>query len=95
MSERILTMPEAAALGQIVSAAADSAKVARLLESGDVAEGTARAIHTAGSEYRPGPGDDLRDCRLHVTTDHGFEVWWPLSELVPALEETTFVIQPA
>jgi hypothetical protein len=52
-----------------------------------------RSIHSEYRETLPGSGEDVRDCRVWVTTDGGFEVWWPISELIPELQAGTFVIE--
>lgn len=102
---RVLTVPEVEALGAIVNACTRHARVVRLMGDpsasaqgrgdSDIVGGTARAIHSPDTEFLPRVGEDIRDCRLWVTTESGFETWWPISELVPELRATTFVIQDA
>jgi hypothetical protein len=91
MSERILTVSDAADLGAIISAAQRNAPVGRLTSSGDVITGTARSIGDQRGNFATG-GDDVRDCYMRVTTTAGWEAFWRVSELLAEYRETTFVV---
>lgn len=75
-----LSIADVIALGVLCDAAARGAHVRWLHdETGDVVEGTARAIaHDGGGFMRM--GEDVRDMYLHVST--AFEHWLPIRELM-------------
>jgi hypothetical protein len=67
-------------------------RVVRLAEDGgDLIEGTARYLTGDGDTRRP---DDVRDAFLRVTLLSGFEVWWPVAELVEARARGGFAVRP-
>lgn len=91
MNERKpLTISETLALGTVVNMAVHGQHVARLLDNGDITQGTARSIGDRNGGYS-GPDDDIRDMYLRVTTDSGFEAFWPVSELVEDVKASTFM----
>lgn len=89
---RVLTIPDVVSIGAIVEAAQHSYKVARLMDSGDVVEGTARSIGNQNGAFLA-TGDDVRDGYLRVTTMQGMEVFWPVHALVSDHQATTFVVR--
>lgn len=87
-----LTAADVISLAAIVEAARTEARVGRAVASGDVLSGTARHIVTGTQGLLAGPGDDIRLCYLRVTSPTGIEYFWPVSELVTAHQESTFVL---
>ncbi len=86
-----LTIGQAVDIGTVVNAAIYSQRVARYNEeTGNVTSGTARSIGNAYGAFA-GPTDDIRDCRLRVTTDQGFEVFWSVAELMEEVRSGYFV----
>lgn len=86
-----LTVSAAIALSNVLEAAQAKHKIARYIgnvRAGDfrMVRGTARALVEKDSENFATPGDDIFDLRLWVTTDGGFEVFWPVTELVEAFQ---------
>lgn len=80
------------ALGTLVQASAGQSRVAFLdVETGDVAEGTARGICTVHG-LRPASDEDLRDQHLRITMDTGVERLEPLAELAEGLLDQTFFV---
>jgi hypothetical protein len=93
MSTTVLTVSDLVSLGEIASAAQQSAKVTYLNEIGDITKGTARAFVL--DPARPvflGHTDDVRDAYLWITTDHGFETFPPVRHLMKMVHEGGFVI---
>jgi hypothetical protein len=88
----VLTISEAAAIGDILRMAEQCSKVARLDDSlpVHVTYGTARMVGTATGCASP-QGTDVRDMHLRVTTQHGLEVFWPVRDLIPQIIVNTFV----
>jgi hypothetical protein len=93
MTDRILSVHDAYALGRIIEACWRSQKVARLMDgSGDIIEGTARSIGDQRSNFI-GAGEDVRDAYLRVTTTHGWEVFWPITDLIRDFQTAIFIIE--
>lgn len=86
-----LSIQAAIAIGQICSAAGRTAPVARLLSTGDVCYGQARSVGDVNGNFLS-RSDDVRDGFLRVTTNAGWEVFWPMGELIPEWETGEFVI---
>lgn len=86
---RPLSVSDAVSLGAIC-AATSYAKVARVIGD-DVVYGIARCIGDTNGNFA-GPGDDIRDCYLRVTTRSGFEAFWKVSELIDEHRQHLFVI---
>jgi hypothetical protein len=91
-SGEILTSTTAVLLADIVRAAHNRSRIARALDNGYVISGTARGIGDDRGSHA-GPGDDIRECYLHVTMDSGWEQFWPMSEAVEALRQKLLVIK--
>lgn len=92
MAQHTLTVADAVALSTVVGAAQRNAYVGRLMpKTGDVVHGTARSIGTAYGVFA-GPNDDVRDMYLRVTASAGWEVFWPVSDLIAEVSAHTFVI---
>jgi hypothetical protein len=89
MSE-VLTIADAIALGEILRMAQSCAKVSRMTIDGDVINGTARSVGHENGAYLTRE-TDVRDGYLRVTTQSGLEAVWPVRELIPEVQETTFV----
>lgn len=89
---RVLTIPDVISIGAIVGAAQHSYKVARLMDSGDVVEGTARSIGDQNGAFLA-TGEDVRDGYLRVTTLQGWEAFWPMHALVSEQQEGTFIVR--
>jgi hypothetical protein len=89
-TDRILTPFAACQLADIVRAAQDGKPVARQLDD-VVVYGTARCVGDDRGNHAQ-RGDDVRDCFLRVTSRGGFELFWPVSDLVTELAEGTFVL---
>lgn len=78
-----LTAAAVRALFVIVDAAQRGARVARLLDSGDVVEGTARHIVAGVDDFGFLRSDeDVRNGYLRVTTTGGFDVAWKVVDLI-------------
>ncbi len=89
-TSRILTGPVVVALFAIISAVQRSGPVTRVDDDGRLIHGLARRIgNTEGVSVK---GADIRDLTLWVTTADGFEVFWPIADLVREYAEGTFVI---
>jgi len=84
-----LTLTDALAIAEIIRTAQTTAKVARMTDDGDVVYGTARHIGDDRGAFWPSTAD-VRDAYLRVTTQAGWEVFWPVRELMPQVAETTF-----
>jgi hypothetical protein len=88
----VLTVQTAVRLGTLASAASRYARVARAEDYGaTVTYGTARAITTEDGALL-GATTDIRDGYLWVTTDQGFEAFWPVSDILVELQHGLFVI---
>lgn len=85
----VLTIGDTMSLYTITHAAVHKAKVARLLDSGDVVNGTARAITDDHGNFLS-RDVDIRDGFLWVTTAGGMEVFWSVAELLPLVASTEF-----
>jgi len=90
MSTDTLTLADAVALADVLTAAQTCAKVYRMTENGDPVFGTARAIVAPDSAAFLRSTDDVRDGRLWVTTHGGWEAFWPVRELVAAARRQEF-----
>lgn len=78
-----LTARDVVALAAIVRWAQDGAHVARLGEDGRMSEGTARHIVKSPDDYGfLSAGEDIRAGYLRVTLTSGFDVAWPVGEMV-------------
>lgn len=88
----ILSISVAAAIGDILRMAEGNLKVARLDDSHPVGVtyGTARMVGTDTGCSSP-KGTDVRDMHLRVTTQGGWEVFWPVRDLIPQVIVNTFV----
>lgn len=85
-----LSIADVVALDIIVRAASTCAKVARMLEDGTVVYGHARSIGGTSGAFL-GPDADVRDAFLRVTTQGGFEAFWPVRDLMPQAATGEFV----
>lgn len=83
-----LTVGDAVDLGAVVTAAVTSAPVARANADGTVVYGTARSI---GDEHGNFASNDVRDCFLRVTTTSGWDMFWPVSDLMAEVRSGLFV----
>jgi hypothetical protein len=86
-----LNKADASAVAAIIDAAVRSTKVARVLERGEVAVGTARSIGDENGIFLDGK-TDVRDGYLRVTLLSGFEAFWPVRELLPLVHSGEFVV---
>lgn len=86
---QVLTISDAIAIGQIADMASRCAKVARLMDDGNVIYGTARSIGDERGMFLSS-SDDVREGFLRVTTQGGFEAFWPIADLVPLVQSTEF-----
>ena len=93
MTHAPLTADTALALAIIVTAARSGARVARAVDDGDIIYGTARSIGDYYGAFAAG-SDDIRDCYLRVTIDTGWEAFWPMSEIVDAVQAGLFLVNP-
>lgn len=80
---------EACQLADIVHAAQRSTRVARLLDD-TVAVGTARSIGDDQGNHSKAD-QDIRDLFLRVTLLSGFDVYWPISDLMAEHDSGEFV----
>lgn len=85
-----LTVTTAVALAAICTAAIGTQRVARATDHGDITYGTARSIGDKNGNFASSD-DDIRDCYLRVTTDGGWEVFWPVSEILDDYRAGLFV----
>jgi hypothetical protein len=87
-----LTISVAAAIGDILDMAVHNSKIARLDDTVPmgVTYGTARMVGTDTGCSSPS-GTDVRDMHLRVTTQQGWEVFWPIRDLIPQVIVNTFV----
>jgi hypothetical protein len=77
VSEVYASISDVVALATIVNAAQTTAKVARAGDGCDVVYGHARYLQAVD-----GPTNNIMKMALRVTTREGWEVFWPVSELV-------------
>lgn len=92
-STQVLSITDAVDLGVVVNAAIRTARVVRCLDGGLlVRSGTARSIGDDCGNFA-GRDDDVRDCSLRVTTDAGFEAFWPVAELIAEVRSGLFVLE--
>lgn len=76
-----LTTHAVRALDAIVRAVATGARVRRLIDGGDLFEGTVRTlVISPDNPSVPTAEDDIRGCYLHVSGT--FEHYWPVFELM-------------
>jgi len=87
----VLTLPQAIQLSTVVEATMGTARVRYLSDSGDVISGTARSIGDLFGNFARRT-DDVRDCYLRITTDHGFDTYIKVSDLMEMVAATTFVL---
>jgi hypothetical protein len=86
--DNVLNKTTVLALGKIVTYAVDGSKVARAIIDANgrmdtIVMGIARAIvHSPDNPGFLGDDDDVRDGYLWVTTENGWEAFWPVRELV-------------
>jgi len=76
-----LAWPDVLDLAEIITAGRRFARVARVLDSGDVISGTARGIYTE-TDYLANARCDVRGTRLRITTLIGAEVFMPMHEVI-------------
>lgn len=92
---RTLNLNTAARIGDIIGSAERNAPIGRMIAGeGEVIYGQARAVVGPagnGAAFAVGT-DDVRDCKLWVTTNSGFDVFWPIAELEEELAKGYFVI---
>ncbi len=84
-----LTISDFSALEIVVSSVQGNAKVARVMDNGDVINGIARCIGDENGCSRFGA--DVRDQFLRVTTEKGWEMFWPVAELMLLARDGLFV----
>jgi len=89
--EITMTIEETIQAAEILRAAQTTAKVAYLLESGDVAYGTARSVGNDRGAFARN-GEDVRDLFLRVTTQSGLEAFLPVRELMPKVSSGEFCL---
>jgi hypothetical protein len=87
-----VTVQLATHLAAIVSAAQRGARVAWLHDD-RVGYGTARSIGDEGGGFARAD-EDIRNCHLRVTTDLGFELFVPMSDVLARYADGTFVLDP-
>jgi hypothetical protein len=87
----LLTAADASAIAGVLQAATTNAKVGRLV-NGKVFSGTARAIVADTNGARLGNDDDLRNGYLWVTLRVGWEVFWPVRDLMAQYRTGEFVV---
>jgi hypothetical protein len=87
---RKLTLSAAGQVAEVISATMGNAKVARLMDNGDVITGTARSFGDENGMFDF--TSDVRDTYLRVTSDGGFEFFWKVSDLMPLVASGEFVI---
>jgi len=94
---RLLSGPEVMALAAIIAAAQTGETVARVDAAeprAGVTRGTARSVGDLNGVFLAAHAD-VRDSYLRVTTDHGWDVFWPVAELAAEYVTGEFVIRPA
>jgi hypothetical protein len=94
MSDNKLTITDAVNLNVVISAAQGCKHVTRLIREGNAegvtVNGTARSL--GNDQGMMMPGLDVRDMFLRVTTEHGWEVFWPVRELMDDVSEGFFAL---
>lgn len=88
MPERILTTWDACRIADIVRAAQGNRPVTRLVND-QVISGIARSIGDENGNLSQAT-DDVRDLFLRVTSTHGWEHFWRVSELMEELVDGAF-----
>lgn len=83
MDTRTFTIHDATALADIIRAAQGNKHVRRLIDD-RIVEGTARSVGDANFNFAL-DGEDVRDLFLRVTTVDGWDVGWPLTQLIDDL----------
>lgn len=86
-----LTLAKLVSLSAITNAVIRSARVGWLLENGDVATGTLRAIGDQNGNRLP-DSVDVRDGYVRITTSGGWETFPPLAWVVSQYERGEFVL---
>lgn len=90
MTTKPLTVTDATRLATIIEAAIHNWTVARLMPASTLlVVGTARCVGDQNG-CTLSKDEDIRDGYLRVTTDGGFEAFWPIAELIPEVG-TTFI----
>lgn len=85
-----ITLSEAGQLSEVINAMIGDEKCARYIgATGDVIQGTARSVTDANGMMVHDA--DVRDLYLWVTTTMGFEVFWPIRELMADVASGYFV----
>src|SRR5262245_27392819 len=82
--ERILSLHEVRHLGALVEAVRSGVVVSWLTPHNDVLIGTLRSIGDEVGNYI-GPGEDVRDAFVRITTTGGFEHFMPVAKAVELL----------
>jgi hypothetical protein len=79
------------ALARIVTAANNGQHVARVADvPSGVIKGTARSIGSDSGAFARDT-EDIRTCCLRVTTEQGWEVFWPIADLLAEIQRGEFV----
>jgi hypothetical protein len=86
----ILTVRDTVVLAAIVEAAIHNLIVARHIDEVGVVKGKARSIGDKAGNHASNQ-DDVRDCFLRVTTNTGFEAFWPVRELISEVHSGHFL----
>jgi len=81
---RVLSLNDLVLLGEIARAAAGCRRVRRLIDGDRLVEGTARSIGDERGNFLAS-GEDVRDGYLRVTLTSGLEAFWPVMDLVAAM----------
>ena len=81
-----LTITDACTLADVIRAAQGNQPLARLQDNGEVLGGTARAICSSPSGGYLSGDQDVREGFLWVTTQSGWEQWWPIREVVALVQ---------
>lgn len=84
------TLSDVVNYGMVTETAQHCSKVARAMSNGDVLYGIARNVCADESGAYLAPGQDIRTGMLHVTSQGGFEFFWPLSELAAEITRGEF-----
>jgi hypothetical protein len=89
-SDTFITMRDLISLGMIASMAQRNAKIVRVLaDRSEPIYGTARSIGDERGNFTPSDGNVLNEY-LRVTTRDGWEEFWPVTDLMDAIEDGTF-----
>jgi hypothetical protein len=89
MTHGPLTMHDLIALETIGSVASASSRVRWLLDSGDIAEGTARSIGDERGNFLRSD-EDIRDGYLRITSVQGFDYFLPVTDLMKMVHAGEF-----